>query len=102
MRPPSREAVERKWRVGAPTSGVPGSLYDFVRRYLVAHGGSCTREELLAALQAHDLMKERLARSSGFTALLNNMRHSGDVTLTGNIVAATARTVRRMGVRDRH
>lgn len=101
MKPPSKpsEAVERKWRVGPPTSGVPGSLYDFVRRYLIAHGGSCSREDLLAALQAHDSMKERLARSRGFSALLNNMRHSGDVTLIGNIVMATSRTVRRMSAR---
>lgn len=84
-------------RVGPPTSGVRGSMYDFVRRYLVAHGGSCSREELIAALHADPAMKERLARNKGFAALLNNMRHSGDVTLTGNVVTATARTVRRMG-----
>lgn len=83
-------------RVGPPTSGVRGSMYDFVRRYLVEHGGSSTRAELLAALHADEAMRERLARTKGLTALLNNMRHSGDLTLIGNIVSATARTVRRM------
>lgn len=42
----------RAGRVGPPTLGVPGTLYDFVRRYLVQHGGSCTRNELLNAIRA--------------------------------------------------
>ena len=88
----------RAGRVGPPTSGVPGSMYDFVRRYLVAHGGSCSRQELFSALQADRAMQERFARSRGFTALLNNMRHSGDVTLKENGVEATSRTYRRLGV----
>lgn len=86
-------------RIGPPTSGVPGSLYDFVRHYLIAHDGSCSRNDLLAALQADDAMNERLARSRGFGPLLNNMRHSGEVTLIGNTVTASARTVRRMRAR---
>ena len=88
-------------RVGPPTSGVPGSMYDFVRRYLVAHGGSCSREELIAALQTDPVMRERLARSKGFAALLNNMRHSGDVAQAGHTVTATARTIRRICAPDR-
>lgn len=88
-------------RVGPPTSGVPGSMYDFVRRYLLARGGSCSRQELIAALQADPVMRERLARSKGFAALLNNMRHSGDVAQIGQTVMATARTLRRMRGADR-
>jgi hypothetical protein len=84
-------------RVGPPTSGVAGSLYDFVRRQLIAQGGSCSRQELIAALQADPVMSERLARSRGFTALLNNMRHSGELVQVGQTVTATARTIRRMG-----
>ena len=79
---------------------MPGSLYDFVRRYLIGHGGNCSREERLGALKADNSMKERLARTRGFSALLNNMRHSGDVTLIGNSITATARTVRRMSARS--
>lgn len=90
----------RGGRVGPPTSGVRGRLYDFVRRYLVANGGSCSRKELIAALQADPVTKERLARNQGFAALLKNMRHSEDLSLIGNVVTATARTVRRMSVRD--
>lgn len=84
-------------RVGPPTAGVSGSLYDFVRRYLCEHGGSCTRDELLAALLAEPRTRERLSHSKGFTALINNMRHSGDVALTGDGVEATSRTLRRIG-----
>ena len=87
-------------RVGPPTSGVPGSLYDFVRRHLMAQGGSCSREELIAALLADPVMRERLARSKGFAALLHNMRHSGDVALSDSTITATGRTVRRMCARN--
>lgn len=73
-------------------------MYDFLRRYLVAHGGSCSRQELLCALQADEAMRERLARSKGFAALLNNMRHSGDVVLDEDIVKATNRTSRRLRI----
>ena len=94
----SAQPVERKWRVGPPTRGVPGSLYDFVRRFLAMHGGSCSREALLQALQADAVMKERLANSRGFGALLNNMRHSGDLMLSGDMVLASPRTLRRLGI----
>ena len=82
-------------RVGLPTSGVPGTLYDFVRRYLVEHSGIRTRDEVLAALQAHPDMKERLARSRGFNSLIHNMRHSGDLLLEGDYIRITARALRR-------
>lgn len=91
------EPIERKWRVGPPTAGRPGSLYDFVRRYLVAHNGICSRDELLAALLAEPRTSDRLSRGQGFNALLKNMRHSGDVVLDEDSVQATSRTFRRLG-----
>ena len=90
------EPVERKWRVGPPTAGVPGSMYDFVRRYVCSHGGSCTREELRVAMLAEPTLKQRIESSRGFTALLRNMRHSGDVLLEDNLVTASGRTLRRL------
>ena len=95
----TNEPLERKWRVGPPTAGVPGSLYDFVRRYLAAHGGLCARSELLHAMMADPKTSERLSRSKGFGPLLINMRHSGDVELDGPIVRATSRTFRRLGLK---
>lgn len=41
-------------------------------------------------------MAARLANSQGFTPLLTNMRHSGDIFLEGETVRASARTLRRM------
>lgn len=73
-------------------------MYDFVRRYLVEQGGSYSRQELLAALQADRAMSERLARTKGFTALINNMCHSGDVDLIAGRVLATGRSLRRLGM----
>lgn len=73
------EPVELKWRVGPPTAGVPGSLYDFVRRFLVAHDGTSSRQELLNALQADPRTTDRLKSSRGFAALITNMRYSGDI-----------------------
>ena len=93
------DPVERKWRVGPPTSGVPGSLYDFVRHHLCAHGGTCLRQELLEALESDPAMNVRLAKSRGFSALITNMRHSGDIVIDDQTITATPRTVRRMGAR---
>ena len=39
--------IECIWRDGPPTAGISGFLYDFARRFLVAHGGTCSRQELL-------------------------------------------------------
>ena len=88
--------TERKWRVGPPTAGVPGSLYDFIRRHLCDRGGSATRNELHAAIQADQRAAERLSRSQGFNSVLNNMKHSGDVIFEGDTVRATSRTIRRL------
>ena len=86
-------------RVGPPTSGVPGTLYDFVRRYLCDNGGRSTRPAIEAALLAEPQMREKLFKSRGFHALISNMHHSGDVELDGAIVRATSRTYRRLGIR---
>ena len=86
-------------RVGPPTSGVPGTLYDFVRRYLCDNGGSSSRAAIADALLAEPQMREKLFKSRGFHSLISNMHHSGDVELDGKIVRATSRTYRRLGVR---
>lgn len=90
------EPVELNWRVGPPTAGVPGSLYDFVRRFLVAHDGTSSRHELLNALQADPRMKGRLEASRGFAALISNMRHSGDVIVSDEDIRITSRAMRRV------
>lgn len=86
----------RAGRVGPPTIGVPGTLYDFVRRHLLQHGGSCTRDELIKAISASPELGRRLDAGRGFAALLSNMYHSGDVLLEGDMVRASARARRRM------
>lgn len=86
-------------RVGPPTRRVPGTLYDFVRQYLLQHGGSCTRDELLTAIKASPALCQRLDSGRGYTALLSNMYHSGDVLLEGATVQASARALRRMGTK---
>ena len=92
------DPIERKWRVGPPTSGVPGSLYDRVRRILCSNGGRATRQEIFSALQADPFVEDRLAKIRSFNDLLSNMRHSGDVTIDGDEVTATGRTFRRLGL----
>lgn len=78
--------------------GVRGTLYEFVRRHLVEQGGMCSRTELLAAIQASPAMCDRLMASRGFTALLSNMRHSGDLLLDGDKVQLSSRSLRRLGL----
>ena len=85
-------------RVGPPTAGVPGSLYDFVRRYLCDHGGSATRAEVRSAIMSDPQYSEKLERSRGFNSLISNMHHSGDIELDGPTIRATSRTLRRLGV----
>lgn len=86
-------------RVGPPTPGVRGSLYDFVRRYPEAHGGTCSRPELLQAIQASPAINAKLQASRGFRALPSNMRHSGDVLIEGETIRISLRALRRL--RDR-
>ena len=74
----------------------PASLYDFVREMLALRGGSCSRRELLAAIQAHPRAESLLERSQDYTCLLLNMKHSGFVELEGDLVR---RTKRRVGQR---
>lgn len=83
-------------RVGPPTAGVPGTLYDFVRRYLVQRGGSCSRPDLLAVIKASPVMSARLNATRGFNALLSNMHHSGDILFEGDQIHASDRTLRRL------
>jgi hypothetical protein len=89
--------VVRGGRVGPPTAGVPGTLYDFVRRFLCDHGGSATRAEVRAAIMSDSRYAEKLERSRGFHSLISNMHHSGDIELDGPTVRATGRTYRRLG-----
>jgi hypothetical protein len=72
------------------------SLYAFIRATLASHGGVCSRQELLASIEADPEMANRLARSQGFPRVLQNMKHSGYVELDGQLVR---RTVRRVGRR---
>lgn len=55
----------------------------FVRRYLSAREGTLSRDERLAALLVEPRMKARLSFGQGFKALLNNVRHNGDVVREG-------------------
>ena len=73
-----------------------GSLHEFIRQTLAAHGGACTREELLSAILADATASERLTRTQGFTGVLGNMKSSGFVAFDGDIVR---RTNRRYGSR---
>lgn len=75
-------------RVDGRTSG---SLYEFVRRTIAAHGGACTRTELLNAILADPAASARLERTKGFTAVLDNMKYSGFVVFDGDVVRRTAR-----------
>lgn len=92
----SDEPIERKKWLRRPNVGVPGTLYDFVRRYVHAQGGSCSRDILLYAILAKPALKARLENGQGFGALLSNMRHSGDIVVDGDLIRVTDRTIRRI------
>ena len=86
--------VPLRWRRG-PDGRSAGSISQFIREYLVRHGGACTRDELLQAVRREPELAERLDRGQGFERLLQNMRYSGFVTISGTSVRASPRTVKR-------
>ena len=84
-----------KWRAGVPDGRSAGSLSQFIREYLCRHEGRCTRDELLQAIRRRPELLAKLERGQGLARLVQNMRHSGFVTIDGDIVTATSRTLRR-------
>lgn len=84
-----------KWRAAVPDGRSAGSVSQFIREYLCRHGASCTRDELLRAIRSESDLLARLERGQGLARLLQNMRYSGFVTIDGEIVRATSRTLRR-------
>lgn len=83
-----------RWRIGPPP-GHSGSLYQAVREHLWRVGGSCTRDELLEVMLSNTALRNRLFEGQGFSRLLTNMRHSGEILLEGELVRATSRALRR-------
>ena len=86
--------VPIKWRAGPPP-GNESSLYQFVREHLWRHGGTCSRDALLTAIQQDPAARSKLEHSRGFSSLLSNMRHSGEIETDGDLVSATPRALRR-------
>ena len=84
-----------KWRPRVPDGRSAGSIFQFIREYLVQHGGTCTRNQLLQAVRSQAELAARLDHGQGFERLLQNMRHSGFITISGDTVTASARTLRR-------
>lgn len=73
-----------------------GTLYQFVREFLVERGGAAEQADLLSAMQADLRIAARLQQSEGFNRLLWNMRHSGWIELRGSQVSATQKTLRKV------
>ena len=73
------------------------TLYDFVRRTLEAHG-PISRGELLNVILADEEAARELAVGQGFTRLLDNMRHSGFISIEGEMVSRTRRKLGRRHV----
>ena len=91
--------VPLRWRRRGPDGRSAGSLSQFVRDILVTNGGTRTRGELLEAIRSDPKLAARLERGQGLNQLLQNMRSSGFVTLDGDLVIATARTMNRTLIR---
>ena len=90
--PPS---VPNRWRSDRVDGRSVGSLFEFIRQQLSAHGGVRTRPQLLDAIRRDPQACERLGRTQGFAAVLSNMKSSGFVELEDDLVRATGRRVGR-------
>jgi len=97
LEPVESEWIPIRWRRHVYAPGCAESLSQFIRDMLERHGGACTRGETLSAIRARPTMSERLDAGQGLSRLLQNMKHSGFVTLEGEIVR---RTIRRVGWRS--
>lgn len=93
--PDEASRMPLRWRPREPDGRSAGSIFQFIREYLVRHGGTCTRKELLQAVRSEAHLAARLDRGQGFERLLQNMRHSGFVTINEDIVTASSRTLKR-------
>ena len=93
--PNETSRIPIKWRAGVPDGRSVGSVSQFIREHLCRHGGSCTRDELLRAIRGEPTLLAKLERGQGLPRLVQNIRHSGFVTIDGDIVTATSRTLRR-------
>ena len=91
--------VPLRWRPRGPDGRSAGSLSQYVREYLVRNGGSCTREQLLEAIRSEPNRAARLERGQGLSQLLQNLKYGGFVTLVGDSVIATPRTMSRTLIR---
>lgn len=96
--PDEDSRIPMRWRAGVPDGRSAGSLSQFIREYLCRHGARCTRDELFRAIRAEPDLLARLERGQGLDRLLQNMRYSGFVSLDGETVTATTRTLRRTPV----
>ena len=90
------ERLPLRWRQHNYDSRSAGSLSQFIRAVLERHGGACTRDEIYSAIRADRHASERLCSGQGLPRLLQNMKHSGFVTLDGDMVRRTGRKVGRL------
>ena len=88
--------VPRKWRSDSWDARSAGTLYKFVRDYLEAHEGQCTRSQLLSAIEHDPDAMRRLRGAQSFDRLLQNMKYSGFIATEGERIV---RTRRRYGQR---
>ena len=75
-----------------------GTLAQAVREHLCREGGTSSREQIEAALQADSRLASKLEKHVGVGRLLYELKIGGFVTLEGETVRATKRTLQRTAV----
>ena len=94
-RKPKRRLTLSTRRLSPSDGRCQGTLAQFVRNFLCRAGGTCSRVQLLTAIQDDPVMTLKLRTPRSFDQLLRNMQYAGDIKLHQAIVVATARTVAR-------
>ena len=75
-----------------------GSLSQTIREHLCRSGGCSTRQAIRDELNSNARLRQRLGEGQGLERLLRNMQFSGFLTIDGEDVRATVKTLRRTAI----
>lgn len=89
------ETLPSRFVARPPDGRSRGSLSQAIREHLCRSGGASTRAAIRKELESDHRLAERLASGQGLARLLKNMEYSGFLTVEGETVRATRRTLHR-------
>ena len=94
----TRHGSARSFVRSAPDGRSRGTMSQAIREHLCRNGGRSTREAIWQELHGDPGLRQRLAEGQGLQRLLRNLQYSGFLTVAGEQVTATAKTLQRTAI----